>query len=210
MAKKTNPKILRIGIREKWNSQWFANLSSQKYKTFLEEDFKIRQYFEGKFGPKSFEKIEIERTGPKLLIIVKTPRPGAFIGRGGKGVEAILKDLQNLLKRKDMKVEIQEVKDVTSNAQVLAHEIAQAIERRVPYRRAAKRAIERAMQNKEVKGIKIRLSGRLDGVEIARPELFTAGRFPLRTLKANIDYGESKAFCTYGVVGVKVWIYKGE
>lgn len=210
MAHKVHPKIFRIGTTEKWDSVWFSNFKRKKYQSFLQEDLKIREFFEKRFSKEILEQIEIERAGERLNVIIKTPKPGVFIGRGGKGVEEILKKLRELLKKEDIKVDIQETSNISSNAKIVAKEIALALERRVPYRRAVKRAIKGILRDKKVEGIKIRVKGRLDGVEIARPETFRLGKFPLQTLRANIDYGEARAYCSYGVVGIKVWIYKGQ
>ncbi|MFH0987409.1 MAG: 30S ribosomal protein S3 [Patescibacteria group bacterium] len=207
MTHKVNPKIFRIGTTQEWDSNWF---SSKKYKENLEEDWKIRQILAKEFSKGVVEKINIKRLGERINIIIKTARPGLIIGRGGEGVEALLKKMAKKLNKKDIKLDIEEIRDPSTSASLLAQQIAVDFERRVPYKRAVKRTIERVFRSGKVGGIKIRVKGRLDGVEIGRNELFKEGKLPLNTIRADIDYSEARAECTYGIVGIKVWLYKGE
>lgn len=208
MAHKVHPKIFRVGINEEWDSVWFYN--QKKYKNHLEEDIKIRDFILKTLGKGIVEKIKIERTGNRVYIIIKTPKPGVVIGRGGEGVEILSKKIGKIIKNKEINVDIEEIKDSSLSASIIGQQIAMDIERRVPYRRAVKRAIERILQKKDVKGLKIKVKGRLNGAEIARSETFKEGKLPLQTLRSEIDYSEQRAYCTYGTVSVKVWLYKGE
>ncbi|MDD5551994.1 MAG: 30S ribosomal protein S3 [Candidatus Pacebacteria bacterium] len=208
MAHKVHPKIIRIGITEEWESVWFSSL--KKYKKIIQEDLKIRDFLKKKLGKGIIEKVKIERTGNKINIIIKTPKPGVVIGRGGEGVEMLSKTVAKMIKEKEIKIDIEEVKDPSLSASIIAQQIAMDIERRVPYRRAAKRAIERIFQRREVEGLKIKIKGRLNGADIARSETFKEGKLPLQTLRSDIDYSEQRARCSYGTVSVKVWLYKGE
>jgi small subunit ribosomal protein S3 len=208
MAHKAHPKLLRVGITEEWDSAWFSN--KRKYKDILKEDLLIREYLSKKFGKGIIEKIKIERSGDKLNIIIRTSKPGVVIGRGGTGVETLAKEISKKIKNKEIKIDIEEVKDPSLSASIIAQQIASDIERRVPFRKVVKRAMERVLQRKGVEGVKIKVKGRLNGVEIARAETFKQGKLPLQTLRSNIDYAHETANCTYGVVSVKVWIYKGE
>lgn len=207
MSHKVHPKIFRLGITENWNSGWFA---SKDYQKNLREDFKIRSFLEKKFEKGVIEKVKIERLGNKINIIIRAAKPGFLIGRGGEGVEILLKKISNIVKKKEIKIDIEEVKELTSSAIIISQQIATEFERRVPFRKVVKRAIERILQRREIKGIKIKVKGRLNGAEIARSETFRQGKLPLQTLRADIDYGENKANCSYGIIGIKVWLYKGE
>jgi len=207
MAHKVHPKVFRIGITEEWSSNWF---SSTRYKENLKEDLKIRRLLLKEFHKGVIEKINIKRLGEKINIIIKTARPGLLIGKGGKGVEMLSQKISKMLGKREVKIDIEEVREPSISASLLTQQIAIDLERRVPYKRAVKRAMERAFQGGKIEGIKIRVKGRLDGVEIARSELFREGKLPLQTIRAKIDYGEARAECTYGIVGIKVWIYSGE
>jgi len=218
MGQKTHPKSLRLGIIKNWDSRWFAKKKNLPF--ILEEDFKIRQYLNRALKSATIEKIEIERLGSNINVTIAAARPGVIIGRGGKGVEKVKKDLDKIIQehRQEKKIKenyslninIEEVKKPNLSAAIVAQMIAENIEKRMPYRRAMKKAIEMVSQQKEVKGIKVKVSGRLDGAEISRREWLDWGKMPLQTLRADIDYAEARAHCTYGTVGVKVWIYKGE
>lgn len=209
MAFKAHPKGLRIKKMEDWLSRGFyeRNFSFQ-----LEEDFKIRKLIEEKFGSLVIEKIEIERSPGKINLIINTPRPGLLIGRSGEGVEKIKEEIERkILKRKgELRIEIREVKKPWLSAELVAKWMASQIEKRVPYRRVLKQALAKIMSQKEAQGAKVQVAGRLDGVEIARTEWLKQGKLPRQTLRADIDFARATAFCTYGTVGVKVWIYKGE
>lgn len=216
MAHKTNPKILRIKETEDWHSRWFKK---SDLKDVLKEDYQIREFLFNKLKDCGIEKIDIERFPGKTNIIIYSSRPGLIIGRKGKGIEEIKKGILKLVfkerrgkeKRKGgYSIEIREVRDMWKSAPLIAQWIANQLERRIGYRRTLKQALSKIKERKENKGARLEVAGRLDGVEIARTEWMKYGKFPRQTLRANIDYGEAKAFCTYGVIGVKVWIYKGE
>lgn len=220
MAKKVHPKIFRIKEITDWNSRGFYK---KKFSEYLEEDFKIREFLFKKLGKNVIEKIEIERYPGKLIIIISTARPGLIIGRGGGGVEEIKKELENkIIKKiqskdnltkkllKEIKIEVKEVKNPWVSANLVSQWVAGQLEKRVPYRRVLKQALDKIISQKEVKGARVEVAGRLDGVEIARTEWLKKGQLPRQTLRANIDYAQARAYCTYGVIGVKVWIYKGE
>jgi len=192
-----------------WGSRW---LSKKEFPKYLEEDFKIREFLEKKLGRLGIEKIEIERLPGKINMIISSTRPGLIIGRGGGGVEELKKELEQKIigEKKEIKIEIREVKNPWVSAPLAAQWMAQQIEKRVRYRRVLKQALAKIMAQKEIQGARVEVAGRLDGVEIARTEWLKKGKLPRQTLRADIDYGQARAFCTYGVVGVKVWIYKGE
>ncbi len=209
MAFKAHPKGLRLGRMESWDSRGFYE---KNFASWLEEDFKIREFLKEKFDPLALERIEIERSPGKINLIINTPRPGLIIGRGGQDVEKLKEEIENkILKRKgELRIEVREVKNPWLSATLVAKWMAQQIEKRVPYRRVLKQALARVSSQKGVQGVRVQLQGRLDGVEIARKEWLQWGRLPRQTLRSDIDYGEATAFCTYGTVGAKVWIYKGE
>ena len=194
-----------------WFSRGFYGKNTPKY---LEEDLKIRKFLEEKLSEASIENIEIERSFSAIKIIIKTSRPALVIGRGGEVVESLKKVLAQKLKikedKREMKIEVQEVKNPWFSANICAQWMAQQIKRRVQFRRVMKMALGKIMSQKGVKGARVEVAGRLNGVEIARTEWLREGRLPRHNLRADIDYGTSLAFCTYGVIGVKVWIYKGE
>jgi len=208
MAHRVHPKVFRIKEMKDWNTRGFYEKKAPKY---LEEDFRIRNFLEKKLKLAGIAKIEIERSPNKINVIVLTSRPGLVIGRGGEGVEKLKKELEKLLfEKKELRLEIQTVKDPWTSASLSAQYIAQRLEKRVPYKRVLKQSLSKIMVHKEVQGAKVQVSGRLNGVEMARTEWLREGKLPRQTLRSNIDYGTAKAFCTYGVIGVKVWIYKGE
>jgi len=218
MGQKINPKTLRIGIIKDWDSKWFTN--KKLTPIILEEDFKIREYLDKKLKTANVASIGIERLGTNVNINIFTARPGMIIGRGGEEVVKIKANLEKIVKnhRKEYKVSaipaihlnIEEVKSPMASATIVGQMIAESIEKRMPYRRTMKKMIEQVTQNKDVKGLKIKLSGRLDGAEISRSEWLDWGKMPLQTLRADIDYAKVRARCTYGTIGIKVWIYKGE
>ena len=218
MGQKIRPNSLRIGITKGWLVNWFSKKSN--FKTFLEEDVLTRKIINEKIGNAGIDKISIERTGNNYKIFIKASRPGLIIGRGGKGIEELTKFLENNLKklRKEkgflepisLSLNIEELKRQEVSANVIAQNVAWDLEKRMPYRRTIKRCLDQMLQNKEVQGAKIMVKGRLNGAEIARDEHLEKGKLPLQTLRANIDYGTATAFTTYGTIGIKVWIYKGE
>ncbi len=216
MAQYTNPKSLRLGITKDWDSRW---LNLKKMPQLLKEDYTIRQLILKGGKELRIEKIEIERKLDNIKIIIHTARPGLIIGRQGQGIAKLEKEIEKLLSKKKItggkektnykiSVVIEEVKRPETSAQIMAQVIAEDIEKRVPYRIAIKKHLSRIIQHKNVGGAKIMVSGRLDGNEIARDEWIQEGKLPQQTFRADIDYGFVEAYCTYGVVGVKVWIYK--
>jgi len=208
MAQKINPKSYRLGITEDWSSHW---LDLKNTKKFLEEDYKIRQFVLKQTKTAKIENIEIERKAKDIKVIIRTARPGLLIGRQGVGIENLSIGLKKLLKTDNkINIVVEEVKHPEISASIVAQNIVEDIEKRISYRRVLKQHLSKIIQHKEVLGAKVMASGRLDGIEIARDEWLKEGRLPLSTLRANIDYGFSEAHCTYGVVGIKVWIYKGE
>ncbi len=220
MSHKVHPKIFRIGETTDWDSRW---LTKNKFKDYLEEDFYIREILKKRFKGLGVEKVEIERFPGKTNVIILSSRPGLIIGRAGTGIGEIKKDLGekiNSLRKKNRQapkakgetfnIEIKEIKNPWLSASLVSQWAAEQVEKRLPYRRVLKQTIEKVMANKEVKGIRVELAGRVDGVEIARTEWLKSGRLPRQTIRADIDFGTAEALCTYGIIGVKVWIYKGE
>lgn len=206
MGQKTHPKGFRLGVIYDWDSRWYAN--KKDFAGLLLEDKKIRDYVKGKLRTAGVPRIEIERKPGEVTVIIHAAKPGVVIGRGGTGIEALRKELTELTKKKVILHAI-EVKNPEIDAQLVAENIAESIERRVSYRRAMKQAMQRAMRL-GAKGIRMRTSGRLGGAEIARSERSGEGTVPLHTLRADVDYGFAEARTTYGRIGVKVWIYKGD
>lgn len=214
MAHKVHPKSFRIKGTEDWNIRGFYG---KKMPQYLEEDFLIKDFLRNKLSEASVSSLEIEHSANKLNIIIESARPGIIIGRGGGGVEELKKAIELKIQRKiksgtkrEIRIEIREMKNPWISAPLVAQWAAQQIEKRIPFRQVLKKGIERVMQNKEVKGIRMELSGRLNGVEIARKEWLRQGRLPRNTIRADIDYAQHEAHCTYGAIGIKVWIYKGE
>ncbi len=207
MGQKTHPKGLRLGVIYDWDSRWFAR--KKNFSELLLEDKKIRDHVKGKLGQAGISRIEIERKPQEVTVTVHAAKPGVVIGRGGTGIEALRKELVELTGKKKVILHAVEVKNPEIDAQLIAENVADSIERRVSYRRAMKQAIMRAMRS-GAKGIKIRASGRLAGAEIARRERAGEGTVPLHTLRADVDYGFDEAHTTYGRIGIRVWVYKGD
>ena len=214
MGQKINPQSLRLGVTKNWPVRWFG---VSNWKKFFEEDEAIRNTIAEKMSQAGIVAVEIERTSNNLRVLIKAARPGFVIGRGGKGIEDLtqlierrLKKLRNSKERVNLSVNVEELKRSEVSAVYTAQQIAWDLEKRLPFRRTMKKYLDQLIQNREVKGCKIFLSGRLGGAEIARRESLKAGMLPLQTLRADIDYGQATAFTTYGTIGVKVWIYKGE
>lgn len=208
MGQKTHPLGFRIGITQSHRSAWFAKPNN--YPNLLEEDFKIRNYIENKLKNASISRIEIDRKVDQIEIKIQTARPGIVLGRFATGIENIRNEVQNVLKKDNqIRVDVIEITEPDTEARLLADFITQQLEKRIAFRRAVRQAVQRA-QRANVKGIKIQVSGRLNGAEIARSEWIREGRVPLQTLRANIDYSYQIAQTTYGVLGVKVWLFKGE
>ncbi|NQU77943.1 30S ribosomal protein S3 [Candidatus Falkowbacteria bacterium] len=216
MGQKVNPKAFRLGITRTWNSKWF---SSKNYKEFLREDVMIRKIIKNKLKNSGIAEIEIERSGENIKVIVYVSKPGLIIGRGGAGIEQLRQEIDKkvfgkIYKRKprgkyNLDISIQEVKSPDLSSQVVTERVIDDIEKRIPFRRVCKQSIEN-VRKAGAKGVKILVAGRLGGVEIARTEKFTWGNIPLHTLRADIDYSRGAAHTIYGLIGVKVWIYKGE
>ena len=206
MGQKMHPHGLRVGVIEDWSSKWYAD--SKHYGDYLVEDHKIREYVKKKLFVSGISKVVIERTTKLVKVNVYTAKPGLVIGKGGALVETLKEELQKMI-GKDVKIDIIEVKDFDTNAQLVAENICAQLEKRVSFRRAMKQAMAKAMKAGAL-GIKTSVSGRLAGADMARTEFYKEGTIPLQTLRANIDYGFYEADTTYGKIGVKVWIYKGE
>ena len=205
MGQKVNPVGLRIGVIRDWESKWYAG---KDYADLLHEDIKIREYLEKRLKSSSVSKIEIERAANRVNIAIHTAKPGMVIGKGGSEVEALRKALTELTGKR-VHINIVEVKKADLDATLVAENIARQLENRISFRRAQKQAIQRAMRG-GAKGIRTMVSGRLGGADIARAEHYSEGTVPLHTLRADIDYGTAEADTTYGKIGVKVWIYRGE
>ncbi len=208
MGHKVHPTIHRINGLLPWFSRW---VGKQNYADYLEQDLKIREYLKKKFRDALIDSIFIERGVKNMVITIFAARPGVIIGRGGQGLEQLRKEIERKFLKMSLKVklDIQEVRNPALSAAIIARGICKDIENRIPFRRVMKQNIEKVMKA-GAKGIKITLSGRLNGVEIARSETLSAGKVPLITLRSNVDYITERAYTIYGVIGVKVWIYKGE
>jgi len=214
MGQKINPQSYRLGITKNWPVRWFLK---GDYKKYLEEDEAIRKVIKAKIAQAGIVSIEIERTSNNLKVMIKAAKPGFVIGRGGKGIEELNKAIEKVLAklrgasgRIALSLNVEELKRSESSAVYVADQVGWDLEKRMPFRRIMKKYIEQVMQGREAKGVKILLSGRLGGAEIARREWLKNGTLPLQTLRADIDYGTSTAFTTYGTIGIKVWIYKGQ
>ncbi|NLJ34159.1 MAG: 30S ribosomal protein S3 [Firmicutes bacterium] len=205
MGQKVNPVGLRIGIIKDWNAKWYAD---KDYADLLHEDLAMRKYIKDKLYQAGISTIEIERAANRIRLTVHTAKPGLVIGRGGSGVEALRRELEQMTGKR-VHINIEEIKVPELDAQLVAENIAGQLERRIAFRRAMKQAMGRTMRM-GAKGIKVTCSGRLGGAEMARREGYHEGTVPLQTLRADIDYGSTEADTTYGKIGVKVWIYKGE
>ena len=206
MGQKVNPHGLRVGIIKDWDSKWFAG--KKEFGDQLVEDYNIRKFIKKTCYDSGIAKVVIERKQNKVFVTIYTAKPGIIIGRGGAEIEKLKKELEKKNK-KTVNVNIMEVKQPDANAQLVAENIAQQLEKRISFRRAMKQVMGRAMRL-GVKGIKTSVAGRVGGAEIARTESYHEGTIPLQTLRADIDYGFAEAATTYGIIGVKVWIYKGE
>ena len=211
MGKKVNPVGLRIGITNTWKSKWFGG--KKEYTSNLRQDIELRTAISKKWKAAAIAEVEIERSAAMIKVIVKTARPGILIGRGGSGVEDMQSYIKkNFFKNKNtgLKIETQEVKNFEENASLIAQNIAEQLEKRIAFRRAMKSMLDQITKNSTIKGVKIEMSGRLGGAEMARREWSSKGTLPLHTLRANIDFARATAYTTYGTLGVKVWLYKGE
>lgn len=207
MGQKVNPNGLRVGIIKGWDAQWYAN--KKDFSKNIKEDHDIRTFIKKTYYSSGLSRITIDRVAQKVIINLFTSRPGVLIGKNGAGVEQMKKEVGKISKDKNVVINIREVRKPDADSQLLAESIAAQLEKRVSFRRAMKQAIGRTMRS-GVKGVKIMVSGRLDGAEIARSEHYHEGSIPLQTLRADIDYGFAEAHTTFGVCGVKCWIYNGE
>lgn len=224
MGQKINPISLRIDISKNWSSRWFfpstkgTGALKYPYAKYLQEDEIIREAIAKKIAQAGIAAVEIERTSTNVRVNIKAARPGLIIGQGGKGIEDLTKTIEAGLKKvrnpkeqkRALSVNVEELKRSESSAPYVAQQIAWDLERRLPFRRTMKKHLDFIFQNRDVKGAKFFLSGRLDGAEIARREALKRGALPLQNLRANIDYGTATAHTTYGTIGIKVWLYKGE
>lgn len=213
MGHKVHPKVFRIKDINNWASQWF---DKRKYRDYLEQDYKIREFIREELKQAALDEVIIKRSANSIYIIIKAGRPGIIIGRGGTGIQDLKKKLirkifKGRIKGLDIKIDVEEVPKSETQASVVAQGVAEQLERRMSFRRVLKQTIDKVMQNPQVKGAKICVAGRLDGSEMARRECTPIkGQLPLQNLRANIDYAQANAYTIYGVIGVKVWIYKGE
>ncbi len=209
MGQKVNPLGMRLGITRDWMSKWYAG--KKQFPVHVHTDFRVREFLHGRLGDASVSRIQIERAAKKVNITIQTARPGIVIGKKGEDIEKLRLETAKLLGMTvaDVRLNISEIRKPELDAQLVADSIAQQIEKRVMFRRAMKRAVMSTMRSGAL-GVKVRVSGRLNGAEIARTEWYREGRIPLHTFRADIDYGLSQAKTTYGVIGVKVWIFKGE
>ena len=218
MGNKIHPTNFRLGVIFNWKSRW---LSKKFYRYFLEEDLRIREFLSELYNRAGLGVVEIERSGDSITVIVNTAKPGLIIGRGGTGltdlkkkIEAIIKKLREKARygegKWELRLSVNEIKNSETEAKIVAQNIASDLERRIPFRRTIKGALERVMAQKGVLGARIALAGRLDGSEMARREWLSKGKVPLQTIRANIDYAQEEALTIYGKIGIKVWIYKGE
>lgn len=207
MGQKVNPNGFRVGVIKDWNTRWYA--SKKDFADYLVEDRKIRDFVKKKYYQASISRIEIDRAANKITVSIYTARPGMLIGKGGAGIEVIKEDIVKEI-GKAVNVNIMEIRDADADAQLVAENIAAQLEKRISFRRAMKQAMNRSMSKPGVKGIKLMCAGRLGGAEIARTEGYHDGSIPLQTMRADIQYGFTEAHTTYGRIGIKVWIYKGE
>lgn len=212
MSHRVHPKIFRIKGIEDWQSRWF---SKKNYKSNLEQDLKIREFVKKELKLAVVDEVVIKRSANSIHIFIRAARPGIIIGRGGAGIQELKKQIINKvfkgkIKGLDIKIDVEEIRKAEIQASIIGRAIAEQLERRKPFRRVIKQTVEKVMQNPEVKGVKIFVSGRLNGSEMARDEKLIKGSLPLQTIRANIDYAQVNAYTVYGVIGIKVWINKGE
>ena len=207
MGQKVHPTGIRLGIVKDWNSKWYAN--SRQYPEFLNSDLEVRAFLKKKLSQASVSRIQIERTAGNANITIHTARPGLVIGKKGEDIERLRNDVTKMMGLPTVHINIEEIRKPELDAQLVAESIAQQLERRIMFRRAMKRAVQNTMRI-GAGGIRVNVAGRLNGAEIARTEWYREGRVPLHTLRADIDYGVAEANTTYGIIGVKVWIFKGE
>ncbi|HEY4484001.1 MAG TPA: 30S ribosomal protein S3 [Candidatus Paceibacterota bacterium] len=213
MTHSVHPYSHRLGIIRDWKSRWFG--ARGKYQEYLKTDITLRDYLDKRLRGLYVDSIDMERGEKLYRIIIKTSRPGMVIGRSGEGATKIKEDILKKMRKikvsiPEVKVDVEEVKDPEAHSGIVAYMVAEALEKRMPFRRIMKQTVEKVMANKKVKGVRINLSGRLGGAEMSRRETIKRGQIPLQTLRADVDFAREKAFLPYGVIGVKVWIYRGE
>jgi len=214
MTHVVHPYAQRLGILRDWKSRWFG--SREQYREYLKTDVLVREFLEKELRKFFISSIEMERSEKLLRIIIKTSRAGMLIGRNGEGAQKIKNDVLSFLNKhklsqsKELKVDIEEIRYPETDAAVVGMMVAEGLEKRLPFRRILKTTIDKVSASREVKGVRIALSGRLGGAEMARRESLKKGRIPLQTLRADVDFAKEKAYLPYGIVGIKVWIYKGE
>lgn len=214
MSHSVHPYSHRLGIIRDWKSRWFS--SGKTYKDFLKADTLLREFLEKKMRGQYVGSVEMERNDKTFRLIIKTSRPGVIIGRSGEGSIKLRKEIIKFATKnklsipEDFKLDVEEIKSPESNAAIVAQMMAEGLEKRMPFRRVMKQTIEKVMANRDVKGVRLYCGGRLGGAEIARSEEMKKGRIPLQTLRADIDYAQEKAHMTYGDIGIKVWIYRGD
>ena len=215
MTHTVHPFSHRLGILRDWKSRWFS-ADPKKYREFIKGDTTIRKYLDKRLKGLYVSDIEIERSDKALRVIIKTSRPGMIIGRSGEGATKLKKDIAKEIAKlkftdnQELKVDIEEVRSPESNASIVGQMVAEGLEKRMPFRRILKQTVEKVMANRDVKGVKVGISGRLGGAEMSRTEQIKKGRIPLQTFRADIDYARISANLPYGVIGIKVWIYKGD
>lgn len=223
MTHRVHPYVFRIGETTTWKSRWFSN---KKFQAYLKEDTLLREWLWERLVGAHISSIEIERSPNVMNLIIKTSRPGILIGRGGEGIEKLKKDIESRIKKiwkwprgggvktsdgkRELKLTVEEVRSPETDAHIVAAQVREDIEKRVRFRRVLKQTIDKVMAHKEIKGVKVMIKGRLDGSEMARVQWLKQGRIPLQTLRANLDYALAEAHTTYGIIGIKVWIYKGD
>jgi small subunit ribosomal protein S3 len=206
VGQKVHPYSFRLGYIKDWKSRWYTN--KKDYPKLLTEDVRIRDYIKKNLSSGAISRVDIERASNRMRVFIYTARPGVIIGRRGSEIDRLKEKLQDLT-QKDIFIEIKEVKNPMAEAQIIAENISLQLEKRIPFRRAMKKAVQNAMAQ-GLGGIKVKIAGRLDGSEIARKEKYKQGKIPLQTMRADVDYGFAEAHTTYGLIGVKVWTYKGD
>lgn len=208
MGQKVNPNSFRLQVNKDWKSRWFAR--KQDYAKLLHEDIKVRDYIYKEIGPRAgVSKVEIERDANMMTVIIYTSRPGVIIGRGGAGIAELRKKLINIIDSRLKDINIEEIRKPDLDAKIVADSCKEQLEKRIAFKRVGKQAVEKIMRA-GAKGAKIMISGRLNGADIARSQSFQEGKIPMSTLRADVDYGFSEARTTYGILGIKIWIYKGD